>query len=311
MPAPLKRGGFQGLRSRLSRSFPPNLARLMLLGCAALWGGSYLLAKVAMSALTPQWLMALRMAGACLIMFALFHRSIIAIFSSRAIIVPGLVVGVTYYGTMMLQTTGLQTIDPGRSAFLSSSYCVLMPFLTWLIVRVRPRAINVIAGFICIFGVGFVALKPSTGVLSFSYGDILTLLCAIVFGLNLMYLGIYARRFNPIALTFVQFLVAGMIFLIGALFTEPGPSQTWLQPAVIGSYLYLVLGATTVAQIMQNIGLAHVPPASASIIMCTESLFSVAFAAVFWHEAIGWNAIVGFALIFSAVLMSTVRRRRL
>lgn len=33
---------FSKLRSRWSRSFPPNLARLMLLGCAALWGGSYL-----------------------------------------------------------------------------------------------------------------------------------------------------------------------------------------------------------------------------------------------------------------------------
>ena len=56
---------FSKLRSRWSRNFPPNLARLMLLGCAALWGGSYLLAKFAMEAIPPQWLMGLRMIGAC------------------------------------------------------------------------------------------------------------------------------------------------------------------------------------------------------------------------------------------------------
>ena len=43
---------FSKLRSRWSRNFPPNLARLMLLGCAALWGGSYLLAKFAIVSFT-------------------------------------------------------------------------------------------------------------------------------------------------------------------------------------------------------------------------------------------------------------------
>ena len=68
---------FSKLRSRWSSNFPPNLARLMLLGCAALWGGSYLLAKFAMEAIPPQWLMGLRMIGACLCMLALFHKHIV------------------------------------------------------------------------------------------------------------------------------------------------------------------------------------------------------------------------------------------
>ncbi len=83
---------FSKLRSRWSRSFPPNLARLMLLGCAALWGGSYLLAKFAMEAIPPQWLMGLRMIGACLCMLALFHKHIVPYLTPK-IIVPALVVG--------------------------------------------------------------------------------------------------------------------------------------------------------------------------------------------------------------------------
>lgn len=78
---------FSKLRSRWSRSFPPNLARLMLLGCAALWGGSYLLAKFAMEAIPPQWLMGLRMIGACLCMLALFHKHIVPYLTPK-IIVP-------------------------------------------------------------------------------------------------------------------------------------------------------------------------------------------------------------------------------
>ncbi|WP_241677197.1 DMT family transporter [Bifidobacterium jacchi] len=299
---------FQRWRSSLSRSFPPNLARLMLLCCAALWGGSYLVAKIALDTIPAQWLMAMRMVGSCAIMFALFHRSIIPALTPR-IILPALAVGLTYWGTMVAQTIGLKTIDPGRSAFLTASYCVLTPFVAWIVSRARPKAVNLVAAVICLAGVGFVALKPGSSSLALSSGDLLTLACAVIFSFNLTLLGVYAKRFHPIAVTFVQFAVAGVMFLIGALITEPAPSGAWLAPGVIASFLYLLLGATTAAQIMQNIGLAHVPASSASIIMCTESLFSVGFSALFWSERIGWTSLVGFALIFAAVLMSVTAKR--
>ena len=302
------RSRFQEFRSRMSRTFPPNLARIMLLCCAALWGGSYLVAKVAMTAITPQWLMTMRMTGSCIIMFVLFHRVIIPALT-REIIIPALVVGVTYYGTMIMQTEGLTTIDPGRSAFLTASYCVLTPFAAWSVVTQRPTLINLVAAIICLTGVGFVALKPGSGAFALGVGDWMTIANAVIFSFNLTFLGRYTQRFHPIAVTFMQFAVADVFFLIGALFTEPLPNASWLAPDVIMSFLYLLIGATTLAQIMQNIGLAHVPPSSAAIIMCTESLFAVAFSAIFWGEAIGWTSIVGFSLIFAAVIMSVVTKR--
>ena len=302
------RSRFQEFRSRMSRTFPPNLARIMLLCCAALWGGSYLVAKVAMTAITPQWLMTMRMTGSCIIMFVLFHRVIIPALT-REIIIPALVVGVTYYGTMIMQTEGLTTIDPGRSAFLTASYCVLTPFAAWIVAKQRPKLINLVAAIICLTGVGFVALKPGSGALALGVGDWMTIANAVIFSCNLTFLGRYTQRFHPIAVTFMQFAVADVFFLIGALFTEPLPNASWLAPNVIMSFLYLLIGATTLAQIMQNIGLAHVPPSSAAIIMCTESLFAVAFSAIFWGEAIGWTSIVGFSLIFAAVIMSVVTKR--
>lgn len=143
--------------------------------------------------------------------------------------------------------------------------------------------------------------------LSLSAGDWLTIATAVIFSFNLTCLGVYTKRFDPIAVTFVQFGVAGVLFIIGALFTEPMPNASWLAPSVVASVLYLFLGATMSAQIMQNIGLAHVPASQASIIMCTESLFAVTFSALFWGETIMWSSLVGFALIFVAVLMSVIK----
>ncbi len=297
------------MESRMSRSFPPNLARMMLVACAALWGASYVVAKFVIATIPPQWLMFLRLSGACLIMLALFHRSILPALR-RDILVPALVVGTTYFVSMDTQTIGLLTVDPGRSAFLCSAYCVLTPFVLWAVTRRTPRSIHMVAAVICMAGVGFVALRPSSASLQLSSGDWLTLCSALFFALNIVSLGVYTRRFNPIAMTFVQFAVSSVMFLVGALVTESAPTVRWLSPGIIGGFLYLLLGATTLAQVMQNIGLAHVPTASASIIMCSESLFSVLFSAVFWGESIGWTSLVGFALIFVSMLMSSVEWRR-
>lgn len=303
-----RRGWMRGFSSRMSRSFPPNLARMMLLACAALWGGSYLVAKIAISTIPPMWLMFIRLGGACVIMLALFHKTIIPNLT-KAIIVPSLVVGVTYFGSMALQNKGLETIDPGRSSFLTASYAVLTPFALWIVARSAPKAIHIVSAIICLMGVGFVALKPSTATLQLSYGDVLTLLNAVFVAFNIVYLGVYIKRFNPIAMTFVQFVVASVLFLVAALLTEPGPNSSWLAPDVIWSILYLLLAATTLAQIMQNIGLAHVSTSSASIIMCSESIFSVSFSAMFWGERVGWTSFVGFALIFSAMVLSSMGAR--
>ncbi|WEV68505.1 DMT family transporter [Bifidobacterium sp. ESL0775] len=306
-PDTTRRAGFQGLRSRLSRNFPPNLARLLLLGCAALWGGSYLVSKIAMTAIPPQWMMGMRTGGACVVMLILFHRSIIPALN-KSMLLPALIVGATYWGTMALQTKGLLTIDPGRSAFLTAVYCVLTPFTSWFVSKNRPHNINIIAGVICLVGVGFVALKPGGLSLSLSFGDILTIACAVVFSFNLTYLGVYSKKYNAIAVTFMQFAVASVLFFIGALLTEPVPNAAWLQPKIIVSFLYLFLGATTLAQLMQNIGLAHVSAASASVVMCTESLFSEFFSIIFWGTKLRFTTLVGFALIFLAVLMSILHR---
>ena len=303
------RGRFQQWRSRMSRTFPPNLARLMLLMCAALWGGSFVVAKFAMQTVPPQWLTGSRMAGACLLMWPLFRKSIMRSMH-RDFIIPSLVVGITYYVAMLCQVIGLQTIDPGRSAFLGGAYCVLIPLVGWVVSKRYPGTTSIIAAVICLIGVGFVALKPESLSLELSSGDWLTLLSAFLFAVNIVYLGIYSRRFHPIAVAFVQFAISAVCFYASALFTEPRPNASWFEPQVVWSFLYLVIGATMIGQILQNVGLAHVPTTNAAILMSTESIFSVMFSVIFWGESVGWTLIIGFALIFVAVLMSVVKVKR-
>lgn len=131
---------------------------------------------------------------------------------------------------------------------------------------------------------------------------------AAVFSFNLVLLGRFSKEFDPVAITFAQFAVAGALFLACAALTEPGPTAAWARPEVLASVAYLFLGATMAAQVMQNVGLRSVPPQQASIIMCTESVWALGLSAVFWGEVVTPLNWVGFGLIFSAMLISAVRR---
>lgn len=281
----------------------------MLLFCAMLWGGSYPTAKVAMTAIPVQWLMAFRLLLGAFVMFLLFHKHI-APYLNRRIVVPGIAVASTYYLTMLLQMKGLTTIEPGRSSFLTASYCVMIPFTSWLLLKQRPTHRNIIAAIICMAGVGFISMSSGLGNFSLSFGDVLTLLCAVSFSFNLVFLGKWAKTIDPIALTFVMFLLAGIVFALGAIVTEPAPNASWLRPNVLICLVYLFLLASMTAQVMQNIGLKVVPPAQASIIMCSEGAWAVVFSVIFYGERVTLTTGIGFVLVFVAMIYSQLRLKR-
>lgn len=162
-------------------------------------------------------------------------------------------------------------------------------------------------GRLCLTGVGFVSLGSGLGGLTIGTGDLLTLLCAVIFSFNLVCLGKWSRVIDPVALTFAQFVTAGVCFIVGASFSEPAPNASWLAPGVLACLVYLFLGATMLAQIMQNVGLKVTPPSQASIIMCLETVFSMVFSVLFYGETVSGAAATGFALIFLAILVSQIR----
>ncbi|MFR4803625.1 MAG: EamA family transporter [Eggerthellaceae bacterium] len=64
---------------------------------------------------------------------------------------------------------------------------------------------------------------------------------------------------------------------------------------------YLVVFASCVALVIQNVALAHVPPAQASLFLSLESVFGVQFSVLLYGEQVGLKLIVGFVLIFGAI----------
>ena len=67
--------------------------------------------------------------------------------------------GVFLFIAYTTQTFGLTGTTPSKNAFLTATYCVLVPFLAWRVFHRRPDQYNLLAAFLCITGVGLVSLS--------------------------------------------------------------------------------------------------------------------------------------------------------
>ena len=113
-----------------------------------------------------------------------------------------------------------------------------------------------------------------------------------------------SRFHDVLALTAVQFVAEGCLgFVFGAAF-ETFPGFGVFTPGIIGQLVFLALFASIVAFGIQNVALAHIPPAQASLFLSLESVFGVLFSCLLLGEKVTLQMGVGFAIIFAALLVS-------
>ncbi len=279
---------------------PVWAARLCCLAAALIWGSSFFIMKDTLDALPPFYLLAVRFTAAALILLAVLWRRVSANLQP-AVIVRGLILGVLVFGGYGAQTVGLTDTTPGNNAFLTGTYCVMVPFMAWAVTRVRPQAKNVVAALLCIVGIGLVSLS---GDLSMRFGDALTLVGAVFFGVHIVATGRFSRSRDILALTAWQMVgVAALSWVATFAMGEDLAAAAW-SPGVVGSMAYLAVACTCVAYLLQNIGTKYADPSSVALLLSMESPSGVLFSVLFAGEVLTGQVLCGFVLIFAAILAS-------
>ncbi len=122
-----------------------------------------------------------------------------------------------------------------------------------------------------------------------------------------MITGFLTKKFDAPTLTYLELLFGGILFLICALIFDPLPTAADFTPSTLGSMIYLTLISTLMAQNFQNIAFSRVPAAQGSLILCSESLFGMLVSVLVLHEELTATHLLGFAIIFAAIILSEVR----
>ena len=280
-----------------------------LLGAAAMllatliWGSSFVVMKDTLDNVRPLMLLAARfiIAAAVLSLVCIprFRRL------DAATLGHGALMGLLLCSGYIVQTYGLVLTTPGKNAFLTTFYVVLVPFLYWATNRKKPDGYNIAAAVICVAGVGFLSLAPGDGT-GMNLGDLLTLCCGVLYAMHI----IAVRRATEsgrdvMLLTWMQFLTSAVVCLAGTLIFEGRPSVPTGRP--LWSDIDLGLAATALGLFLQNWGQKRVPPSPASVILSFEAVFGAAFSLVLGYDDPKPHLFAGFALMFLAVVVSEVK----
>lgn len=281
-----------------------SLAVVALFIATIAWGSSFFILKDAFDEISPAYLMAFRFTLGAALLAGFSIKKLRAL--SRADVSRGMGIGVIMFLATYVQAIGLVGTTPGKNAFLTVVYCVIVPFLFWFITKKRPSYQVFFCAILCFAGVGVVSLTEE---LTIVRGDLLTLLSGFLFACHIVALAVWGNDMDPVALTVIQFAALTVLFWSAALITEPFPAK--ISSETVRVVIYLVLCPTILGYLFQTIGQKYVRPDVASIIFSLESVFGVLFSAFFYGEALTTRMIIGFLMIFIAVLFSQINIRQL
>ncbi len=293
----------------MKRALPNWGYKLLIVIATIIWGASFVYMKEAVAVLHPAWLLGIRFTSTAVLLGLLFHKHVRKSLN-RSTLIAGLILGLADFLAFLVQTIGLANTTPGKNAFLTATYCVIVPFIYWLVAARKPTPKNLAAALICVVGIGLVSLGSGDTFTSIGFGDAMSLLGAVFFALHIVLVSRFAPGRDILALTVFQFASEGLCGLLLGAVTEPWPTLATFTPHLLFILAYLVVFASCVSVVFQNVALAHVSPNQGALLLSLESVFGVIFSVMMFGEQLTVRLLAGFALIFSAILVSELSFKR-
>ena len=278
-----------------------KLARPLIVLATIIWGSTFFILKDTLNDVSVYFMLAFRFTIAAVVLAVVFWKKWRII--DKSYFLGGGVMGTLLFLGYAVQNYGLMGTTPGKNAFFTAVYCVIVPFLYWFIDRTRPDRFNVLAAVLCLAGIGFVSWD---GGFALAAGDVLTLISGLLFACHIVSVAHFAKGRDIFLLTTLQFAGVAIWSWIcaictGGLPTGGLPGKAWLV------LLYLAVAATTLALLFQNVGQKYTNPSAAAVLLALEAPFGVLFSVLFAQERPTAPMVFGFVLIFVSIICSETK----
>ena len=291
---------------------------LLLFLTAVIWGSAFVAQSMGMESLQPFTFNGVRMLiGAAALVPVILVKDAVAAkrpdaptkaqkrAANRNALRRGALMGLALCAASNCQQFAFLYSQPGKIAFITAFYMLFVPFFG-LFIGKRVPALTwgcVAAGcvglyFLCVADAGFSGINR---------GDALTLLCAMLFAVHILFTERVAADSDTVRLSCVQFAVCGVVSCALMLLFE-SPSAAALKECRF-PLLYTGVLSCGAAYTLQVVGQKYTESTVASLILCTEAVFGVLCSAVFLHERMTANEIVGCAVMFTAIVLSQLTDR--
>lgn len=283
-------------------------ANFLLLTAAMIWGAGFIFSKQATDAQIPAGLIN----GFRGLIFALFTLMIFYKEVRQLKLADwkiGLTAGTINFLGYQVQTIGLKETTPANSAFLTATYILMIPLIGWLIFKKVPSKQLILPIILSLIGMLFLTGFLQTG-FHLQRGDALTLLCALIYAIQIIYFGISAKLLHPWRLSFMLAVCQSSMGFIWSLlfehtqFSQANFTKGWLPIVFLGIF------SSFIGQSLQLLGQRYTDESTAGLILMNEALFGSLLSVLFGFEPFSLHLLIGGIMIMLAILLTQLQANK-
>lgn len=279
-------------------------ANILMLITAMIWGSTFLGQNIAMNYMGALTFSGIRffLASIALIPVVLFYQhknniSLKQMFSQKTIL-GGIVLGIILTIGINLQQVGIKYTTITNSGFITGLYVIIVPVLGLLIGQ-KTELGTWIGAIFAVIGMGLLTINEK---LHISFGDFITLVGALAWGIHMLVVGILMNRYDPIAVAFIQCTVC----FIGSTALAIPLEGLHIIPTLPAIFAILFTGIVSVALgfTLQLIAQKDAVPSHAAVILSLEAVFAAICGAIFLGESLTFKGYLGCSLMFTGMIIA-------
>jgi drug/metabolite transporter (DMT)-like permease len=299
-------------------------ANLLMLVAAMIWGSAFVAQRLSFDAIGPFLFTGLRfLLGACVVLVLLACvRPLTAAAKPRVegqspaplpapspassspvrstLLRDGTWLGLVLAIAISVQQIGMQYTKIANAGFISSLYVVVVP-LMGVVLRHQTALGTWLGAALAAVGMYFLSVDEHFSML---YGDWYQLAGALVISVQVVLVGRFARRHDPLVLALVQFVVCGLICSAIALALEPVRAADIVRAAP--TILYGGALSVGVAYTIQVVAQKDAAPAHAAVIFSMEGVFAAFAGWLVLGETLTARAVFGCVLMLIGLIVCQV-----
>ena len=280
-------------------------ADLLLLSVAIAWGVTFLMVQDAINTTPVYAFLFFRFAIASILMFFIAYKYLNEI--NKKTILYGIILGLFLFSAFATQTFGLAYTKSSIVAFITGLNVIVVPFLAYFIFKDYISKNVLIATVIAVVGL---YLLTMSGTLTIGKGELLTLICAFLFALQIIFTGKFSKEVNVFLLVLFQLITVAILSLIFSLSLDDVTFNLTYDYVFFKAVLITAVFATVYAFLIQTYMQQFTTATKTAIIFAMEPVSASVFAYISVGEVLTNIQLTGAILIVFATVVAELKFKR-
>ena len=273
-----------------------RIAQICLVITTAIWGITFITVKEALHDAPPFAFTTGRflIAATCNLFFIVHQFK----FFTKLEILGGFLCGILLHTGYTFQNYGLLLTSASKSAFITGTSILLVPFILWFYLKKSIRLKTWLSVAVAMIGL-FLLINPKGG--EINMGDIITIGCSVAFAGHIVAQDNYMKKnANIFRIFFIQLLTVTILSFISHLLIDTQPI-IW-SDRLVEALLMTGFFATFIAIGMMVWAQKLLTPTQTAVIFALEPVFAATYAWYIAGELLPISGWIGGILIIGGVI---------